>query len=80
MTHKIIENNNEAYIIFEGKLDVDDAADGKIFELFHKNIKLTVDISKVSCYNEFVVGYKELCDQFGITLKERKQNETKSNC
>ena len=73
--HRIIENNKEAFIIFEGKVDANDASDYHILELFDKNIKLTVDISKVSCYNEFVVGYKELCNQLGITLKERKQND-----
>lgn len=72
MTHKIIENNREAYIIFEGNVDVDDASDYHILELFDKNIKITVDISKIIDYNVFVIGYIELFNQFGATIKERK--------
>ena len=77
MTHKIIENDKEAYIIFEGNVDANDASDYHILEIFDKNIKKTVDISKIKCYNDLVYGYIELCNQFGITLKERKHNGIK---
>ena len=74
MAHKIIENDREAYIIFEGNIDANDASDYHILELFDKNIKITLDISKVLCYNEFVIGYKELSNQFGATIKERTKD------
>ena len=73
--HRIIENNREAFIIFEGKVDANDASDYHILELFDKNIKKTLDISKIIDYNVFVIGYIELFNQFGATIKERKQND-----
>ena len=66
MAHKIIENDKEAYIIFEGNIDANDASDYHILELFDKNIKITLDISKVLCYNEFVEGFKELFIQYHL--------------
>lgn len=74
MAHRIIENNKEAFIILEGEITPEDAMDYRIFELFDKNVKKTLDISKVNHYNVFVVGYIELCNQLGITIKERTKN------
>lgn len=71
MAHKIIENDKEAYIIFEGDINSEDASDYHILEILDKNIKKTIDISKVLWYNEFVIGYKELADQLGATIKEK---------
>ena len=72
MSHRIIENSKEAFIIFEGNVDASDASDYHILEIFDKDIKKTIDISNVLEYNEFVIGYIELCNQLGITIKERK--------
>lgn len=71
MAHKIIENDREAYIIFEDDVNSEDASDYRILEILDKNIKKTIDISKVLCYNEFVIGYRELADQLGATIKEK---------
>lgn len=80
MTCKIIENNKEAFIIYEGVITPTDACNYHVFELIDKDVKKTVDFTNVSCYNEFVVGLIEIFKQNGIPYKERKKDETKPDC
>ena len=73
MAHKIIENSKEAFVIFEGVLNSEDAKDYHILEIFDKDIKKTIDFTNITCYNECVVGFMEICNQLGIPYKERKK-------
>ena len=32
--------------------------------------KKTIDFTNITCYNEFVVGFMEICNQLGIPYKD----------
>lgn len=77
MAHTVIKNNNQVYFKLYGNIDADDAINSNILQILdEKYYKLTLDISSVLCYNEFVEGFKELFTQYdleyhNVTIKER---------
>lgn len=77
MAHSIIKNSNQIYIKLYGNVDANDAIEINILQILDENYsKLTLDITNVLCYNEFVEGFKELFTQYhlehnNVTIKER---------
>ena len=77
MAHSIIKSNNQLYFKLYGNVDANDAIESNILQILDENYsKLTLDISNVLVYNEFVEGFKELFTQYhlehnNVTIKER---------
>ncbi len=77
MAHSIIKSNNQLYFKLYGNADANDAIESNILQILDENYsKLTLDISNVLEYNEFVEGFKELFIQHNlehnnVTIKER---------
>ena len=77
MAHSIIKSNNQLYFKLYGNVDANDAIKSNILQILdEKYSKLTLDISNVLVYNEFVEGFKELFTQYhlehnNVTIKER---------
>lgn len=77
MAHSIIKSNNQLYFKLYGNVDANDAIESNILQILdEKYSKLTLDISNVLVYNEFVEGFKELFTQYhlkhnNVTIKER---------
>ena len=77
MAHSIIKSNNQLYFKLYGNVDANDAIESNILQILDENYsKLTLDISNVLVYNEFVEGFKELFTQHNlehnnVTIKER---------
>lgn len=76
MAHSIIKNNNQIFLKLYGNVNANDAMESNLSQIFNENYaKLTLDITEVSCYNEFVVGFKELFRQYNsefhnVVIKE----------
>lgn len=77
MAHSIIKSNNQLYFKLYGNVDENDAIESNILQILdEKYSKLTLDISNVLVYNEFVEGFKELFTQYhlehnNVAIKER---------
>ena len=67
MAHSIIKSNNQLYFKLYGNVDENDAIESNILQILdEKYSKLTLDISNVLVYNEFVEGFKELFIQYHL--------------
>lgn len=67
MAHSIIKSNNQLYFKLYGNVDANDAIESNILQILdEKYSKLTLDISNVLVYNEFVEGFKELFIQYHL--------------
>lgn len=48
MVHKIIENNKEIYIIFEGIIEVEDFNDSHILDSINSNKNVTIELKNIT--------------------------------
>jgi len=72
VTHKIIENNREIYIIFEGIVDSNDFCDHHILECFDTNKNVTLELKNITsntCIDGLAGLYIIAKDLNNVTLK-----------
>lgn len=48
MSHKIIENNKEIYIIFEGVIEVEDFNDSHLLDSINSNKNVTIELKNIT--------------------------------